>query len=160
MANLETQMPDEAVLKSRRKMIGLSGAALASFILSRGAIADAAAAFSDTDILNFALNLEYLEANFYYLAAFGCTIDRPNAAAIAAGAPSAGISITGSVGTQGIVSGGSQVPFTTIQVASYATETAIEEGKHVLFLRSALGSSAVAQPAINLGTSWGGLTAA
>ena len=160
MANLETQMPDEEVLKSRRKVIGLSGAALASFILSYGAIADAAAAFSDSDILNFALNLEYLEANFYYLAAFGCTIDRPNAAAIAAGAPSAGIPITGSVGTPGIVSGGSQVPFTTIQVASYATETAIEEGKHVLFLRSALGSSAVAQPAINLGTSWGGLAAA
>jgi len=52
------------------------------------------------------------------------------------------------------------VPFTTVTVGSYATETAIEEGKHVLFLQSALGSSAVAQPAINLGTSFQTLAAA
>jgi hypothetical protein len=156
MANKETQVLDEVMVQSRRKMLSLGGTALAGAALGGfflGARSAAAASFSDTDILNFALNLEYLEANFYYLAAFGCTIDAPNSAAIAAGAPSGGIGING-VGTQGTVSGGSQVPFTTIQVASYANETAIEEGKHVLFLRSALGSSAVAQPEINLGTSW------
>src|SRR5580700_9670805 len=142
MASMETEILDEVVAKNRRKMLALGGgAALAALILRGGAVADAAVAYSDSDILNFALNLEYLEANFYYLSAFGCTIDRPNAAAIDAGAPAAGIPITGSVGTPGIVSGGSEVPFTTIQVASYAIETAIEEGKHVLFLRSALGSS-------------------
>ena len=64
----------------------------------------------DTDILNFALNLEYLEANFYYLAAFGTTIDKANAASMAAGGPSR-IPISGSVGTAGTVSGGSKVPF-------------------------------------------------
>jgi len=155
MANTETQILDEVLVKNRRKILALGGTALAALIL-RGAISAyaAAQAFTDADILNFALNLEYLEANYYYLSAFGCTIDMPNAAAIAAGAPAAGIPITGSVGTPGTVSGGSQVPFTTIQVASYAIETAIEEGKHVLFLQSALGSLAVAQPAINLGTSW------
>jgi len=52
------------------------------------------------------------------------------------------------------------VPFTTIPVASYALETAVEEGKHVQLLLSALGSAAVAQPAINLGTSFQTLAAA
>jgi hypothetical protein len=134
-------------------MLALGATALAGIAVC-GTRAAEAATYSDSDILNFALNLEYLEANFYYLAAFGTTIDKPNAASMAAGGPTAGIPITGSVGTAGTVSGGSKVPFTTIPVASYATETAIEEGKHVLFLQSALGSAAVAQPAINLGTSF------
>lgn len=159
MANLETEILDDVIVKNRRKMLTLSGLALAGLVLN-GKSAHATASYSDSDILNFALNLEYLEANFYYLAAFGCAIDAPNAAALAAGAPAGGIPISGSVGTQGTVSGGSRVPFTTIPVASYANETAIEEGKHVLFLQAALGSSAVAQPAINLGTSWPGLATA
>ena len=112
----------------------------------------ATAAYTDDDILNFALNLEYLEANFYYLAAFGTTIDVANPAATAAGAPL--IKLSGTVGTAGTVSGGSLVPFATIPVASYAIETAVEEGKHVQLLLGALGSVAVAQPAINLGTSF------
>ncbi len=153
MANKETQILDEVVVQSRRKMLAFGGTALAGLILA-GAKSAAAASYSDADILNFALNLEYLEANFYYLSAFGCTIDAPNSAAIAAGAPPTGIPISGAVGTMGTVSGGSKVPFTSIQVASYANETAIEEGKHVLFLQAALGSAAVAQPTINLGSSW------
>ncbi len=153
MANQETEILDDVIVKNRRKMLSIGGLALAGLALRSVGSARAAASYSDTDILNFALNLEFLEANFYYLSAFGCTIDMPNAAAIAAGAPSAGIPITGSVGTAGTVATGTAVvpvPFTTIQVASYANETAIEEGKHVLFLQSALGSSAVAQPAISL----------
>lgn len=162
MANQETQILDEIISTSRRKMLTLGAASLAGLVMAGSATsAEAAtASYSDTDILNFALNLEYLEANFYYLAAFGTTIDQPNSASVAAGGPSAGIPITGSVGTAGTVSGGSMVPFSTIEVASYATETAIEEGKHVLFLQGALGGSAVAQPAINLGTSWQTLAAA
>lgn len=162
MANQETQLLDEIITTSRRKMLTLGAASLAGLVMAASATEAkaATASYSDADILNFALNLEYLEANFYYLAAFGTTIDKPNAASVAAGGPSAGIPITGSVGTAGTVSGGSMVPFATIAVGSYATETAIEEGKHVLFLQSALGSSAVAQPAINLGTSWQTLAAA
>jgi hypothetical protein len=163
MANQETQLIDDILLTSRRKLLTLGAASIAGMVAGAAIAprtAAMAAGYTDNDILNFALNLEYLEANFYYLSAFGCTIDKPNAAAIAAGAPSAGIPITGSVGTAGTVSGGSQVPFTTITAGSYATETAIEEGKHVLLLQSALGSLAVAQPAINLGTSWQTLAAA
>jgi hypothetical protein len=159
MANVETQILDDIIVKSRRKMMALGIASVAGLVVG-GAKQAQAATYSDADILNFALNLEYLEANFYYLSAFGCTIDKPNTAATNAGAPSAGIPITGSVGTAGTVSGGSKVPFAITAVGAYATETAIEEGHHVLFLQSALGSAAVAQPAINLGTSWVTLAAA
>jgi hypothetical protein len=153
MANQETQLLDDIIVSSRRKMLTLGAASIAGLMLASSTrSAKAAATYTDADILNFALNLEYLEANFYYLAAFGCTIDKPNPAAVAAGAPAAGIPITLSsgVGTAGTVTGGSMVPFATVQVASYAIETAIEEGKHVLVLQSALGSAAVNQPAINL----------
>ncbi len=162
MANQETQLLDEIITTSRRKMMTFGAASLAGLMMAATAkdAKAATAAYSDSDILNFALNLEYLEANYYYLAAFGTTIDVPNAASVAAGGPAAGISITGTVGTAGTVSGGSMVPFATIQAGSYATETAIEEGKHVLFLQGALSTMAVAQPAINLGTSWQGLAAA
>jgi len=153
MANQETQILDDVIATSRRKMLswGLKGAAgVAASILPLQRAA--AASYTDADILNFALNLEYLEANFYYLAAFGTTIDVANAASTAAGAPL--IKLTGTVGTAGTVMGGSAVPFSTIPVASYAIETAVEEGKHVQLLLSTLGTSAVAQPAINLGTSF------
>jgi hypothetical protein len=153
MANQETQLLDEIIVTSRRKMLTLGVSSLAGLVVGANSIsAKAAAAYTDADILNFALNLEYLEANFYYLATFGTTIDKANAASTAAGAPL--IALSGTVGTAGTVSGGSMVPFTTIPVASYATETAVEEGKHVQLLLTALGSAAAAQPAINLGTSF------
>jgi hypothetical protein len=156
MANQETQFLDDVIVKSRRKMLslGLSSLAGAAGAALTGALAPAAqaATFTDADILNFALNLEYLEANFYYLAAFGTTIDVANAMSTAAGALT--IKLTGTVGTPGTVTGGSMVPFSTTEVASYAIETAIEEGKHVNLLLGALKTAAVAQPAINLGTSF------
>jgi hypothetical protein len=159
MATLETQILDDIIVTSRRRLLTLGGAALAGLALTSAETAHAATTYSDSDILNFALNLEYLEANFYYISAFGCTIDKPNAAAMAAGAPTAGIPINVGVGTAGTVtcSVTGPVPFATTTAASYAKETAIEEGKHVLFLQSALGSSTqVAQPAINLDIAAGG----
>jgi hypothetical protein len=153
MANEETQILDDVIASGRRKMLSFglkSLAGLATGVFAAGAAQ--AASFTDSDILNFALNLEYLEANFYYLAAFGTTIDVSNSASTAAGAPK--ITLSGTVGTSGTVTGGAKVPFSTIAVGSYATEVAVEEGKHVQLLLGALGSAAVAQPAINLGSSF------
>jgi hypothetical protein len=159
MANQETQLFDDMIVKSRRRMLTLGVRSLAGLAFAATTrSAKASTTYTDADILNFALNLEYLEANFYYMAAFGTTIDVANSASTAAGAPL--ITLSGTVGTAGTVSGGSKVPFTTIPVASYAIETAIEEGKHVQTLLTALGSSAVAQPAINIGTSFQALATA
>lgn len=158
MANQETQILDEVIVSSRRKMLTFGLTSLAGIAAGAFASSAAAASYTDADILNFALNLEYLEANFYYLAAFGTTIDVSNSASTAAGAPQ--ITLSGTVGTAGTVSGGSQVPFATVEVGSYATETAVEEGNHVKLLLGALGSLAVAQPAINLGTSFPALATA
>ena len=158
MANQETQKVDE-IISSRRAMMMLGGTALAGLALTKVAKAQSTPAFTDNDILNFALNLEYLESNFYYLAAFGTTIDVGNAASKAAGAAS--LPITGS-GTQGTVTvkSNAKVPFAQVAVGAYAVETAIEEGKHVAFLQKVLGSAAVAQPAIDLQTSFNTLAAA
>jgi hypothetical protein len=142
MATLETQVLDDIIVKSRRKMLSLGTTALAGLVLGGATKKAEAATLTDTDILNFALNLEYLEANFYNLAVNGQTIDKL----------STPIGITGT-GTQGTVTtkaNFAKVPFTNATIAAYARETAIEEGKHVSFLRGALGASAVAQPAINL----------
>jgi hypothetical protein len=100
----------------------------------------------DVDVLNFALNLEYLEASYYTFAAFGSGL-------------TAGLQ-TGT-GTQGAVTGGAQVPFRDASVAAYAREIASDENLHVTFLRQQLGSSAVAMPAINIdGGANGAFTAA
>jgi hypothetical protein len=95
----------------------------------------AAAAVSDAAVLNFALNLEYLEAQFYAYAVSG------------RGIPD---SLTGGTGNRGSVSGGRRVRFRSRTVRQYAEEIASDERQHVEFLRTALGSAAVSQPAIDL----------
>src|ERR1700761_7622367 len=62
--------------------------------------------------------------------------------------------MTSGSGNHGGVTGGHQVPFKTRSIREFATEIAKDEYEHVAFLRSALGSAKVSQPAINLSSSF------
>jgi hypothetical protein len=90
---------------------------------------------SDQNILNFALNLEYLEAQFYAFAVTGTSIP---------------INLLSGTGRAGAPTGGRQVTFTDPMIRAFAREIAADEQAHVAFLRSQLGSAAVAQPDLDL----------
>ncbi|MBA3914032.1 MAG: ferritin-like domain-containing protein [Acidobacteriales bacterium] len=91
---------------------------------------------SDTDILNFALNLEYLEAEFYLMATWGTTLE--------------GLGILKASDTTGPTTGGKMVNFSGANVSFVASGLRTDEMNHVIYLRSTLGSAAVKKPAINL----------
>ena len=121
---------------SRRKFA--KSAVAAGFAIGAAGLTSEAQAQSitDVDILNFALNLEYLEAEFYTVVTTGRRI------------ADLGIGV-GGVGPQGATTGGGMVALDD-RAAQVALALANEEQMHVRFLRSALGSAAIAKPAINL----------
>ena len=92
-------------------------------------------ASSDAMVLNFALNLEYLEAEFYQRAVNGTALPA---------------SMTGGHGFYGTVIGGRQVAFTTDTTRQYAKEIAHNELEHVALVRAALGSAVIARPTLDL----------
>jgi hypothetical protein len=110
--------------------IGVVGASLLGGQVVR------AQSLTDADILNFALNLEYLEAEFYTMATTGKTIAEY------------GIAVSGS-GDSGPTTGGRKISFGASTMA-IMKEVADNERNHVQLLRDALGPAAVAKPAINL----------
>ncbi len=90
----------------------------------------------DADIFNFALNLEYLEAEFYLYAATGT------------GLPA---NMRTGTGYQGGVNPGMAVPFKSAAIQQYAQRIAVDEMSHVRFIRTVLGAAAVAEPTIDVG---------
>ena len=99
------------------------GAGSPDAALAQGAPAD----ISDIDIVQFALNFEYLGAEYYLRSVNG------------AGLQAGDIDGVGGIGT---VSGGRQVPFSDTLVRKLAFELAADEEAHVRTLRAALPPSA------------------
>ena len=123
---------------NRRGFLGamLAAAAVATTLEGREAFAQTTAP-PITDVLNFALNLEYLEANFYLYASTG------------AGLPSSlngnGVAVQGAPG---------KLPFTDANTLAVCQALAQDEVNHIADLRSAitsLGGTPIPQPLINLG---------
>jgi hypothetical protein len=140
-----TSNPQPKLGSGRRQFLhtlGLGAAGAAVFGTAALSSSEAnAQAVTDAAILTFALNLEYLEAEFYLRAATG------------EGLP------PGDIGpSPGPVTGGSMVNFMgNAIVKAYAIEIAQEEHKHVQFLRAALialTGSAISRPALDLSSSF------
>lgn len=131
----------------RNFLAGIGAAGAASVLAGCGgsslATPPAGTSYTDTDILNFALNLEYLEAEFYLHAATG-----------------SGLATADAGSNPGTVTGGAQVTGLSSAQQNILNEIAYDEQQHVRFLRSALGSAAVARPAIDITNSFNALAAA
>lgn len=102
---------------------------------------------SDNDILNFALNLEYLEAEFYLRGATG-----------------SGLSSADALSGAGTVTGGTAaVPNPTPAFSMYMNEIAQNELNHVRFLQAAIGGNSgtpVPRPNINFTAAFNALASA
>ncbi len=152
MSNLTTSNEPEQNELGRRSLVSQFGGAAAT-IMAVGAAATggvaltsqpaAAQAVTDADIANFALNLEYVEAEYYIRAFLGRGLDASDRSGVG--------------GAGGFVLGGSAVPFVTEAIAAYAQKITIDEVNHVRFLRRVLGSAAVAAPNIDLLNSFNAL---
>jgi hypothetical protein len=116
--------------------LGLIGGTILGACGGGSSSASAQSGPTDPEILNFALNLEYLEATFYAYATTGAGLSS---------------SLMSGAGTPGTVIPGHAVTFTDPVVQAYANEIAKDELEHVAFLRTALGASAVAMPALDVG---------
>jgi hypothetical protein len=129
---------------SRRTFLAGAGSVAATTLIvgcgNDGTMPPNSTGVTDADILNFALNLEYLEAEFYLHAATGSGL----ASADAGSSP-------------GAVTGGAMVAGLSTAQQNILNEIAYDEQEHVRFLRSALASSAVARPAIDLTNSFNAL---
>lgn len=142
ISDLVSESPNR---RSLLKKLGMATVATGAAMVGGGLKLDAdPAAPTVVDVLQFALNLEYLEAEFYTVATTGQTID-----------VAYGIGIDGS-GNTGPTTGGNAVNFSNnlVYTQTIAQQIGNDERAHVTLLRGALtqaGIQPIAKPAINLG---------
>lgn len=91
---------------------------------------------TEADVLNFALNFAYLQAQFYTYATTGSGVDA---------------SLLTGTGTPGAATGARQRVFDDAVIGRYAREIAADCRAHLSLLRGVIGSTVIAQPAIDLG---------
>ena len=139
----------EEVVKAspnRRKFLKTLGAATAA-VTAMGVATPSAEAQSSTElaVLNFALNLEYLEAEFYTYGQYGYGIENFNI-------KTSGVASGGNPASGGTTTGGKKVTFSNSLVFSgpITAEIGSDERAHVVLLQSFLGSQAIAKPNLNL----------
>lgn len=130
--------------RSFLKTLGVATAAVGALSVA-GVKPAAAQTNTEVEVLNFALNLEYLEAEFYTYAVYGNSIT-------AHGLGINGHANAGNPTAGGTTTGGAKVDFSNslIFTAPIAAEIGSDERAHVALLRQALGSLAIAKPNINL----------
>ena len=128
--SITTAPGDAPTNPSRAAMFAALAAVASTAMISTPA---EAAHVSDNDILNFALNLEYLEAEYYLRGVLGQTLDQ---------------AVGSSLG--GTVRGGRKVTFSSPVRQGFGEDIARNELAHVKFLRSTLGSQAIQRPTIDL----------
>ncbi len=125
---------------SRRNFLAGAGVGIAGAVVASAAVLGCgdtnvyvdAQGQSEADVLNFALNLEYLEATFYSYIVTGKDIDS---------------SLTG--GGPAPQNPPPMITFANQQSADLFAEIAFDEISHVSALRSALSTLAVARPQLN-----------
>ena len=139
-----------------RRLLGRLGAGALAFgamAVMGSKSAKAATAAYDLDVLNFALNLEYLEAEFYLRAVTGVGLSSfTTSAGVALGSATAVSAPTTTL-----------VPFSSPAVAYWAEKIANDELAHVRFLIEgipAYGGTVAPEPAIDLMTSFNTLAEA
>lgn len=128
----------------RRIGFATAGSAGLAALASPARAASPAPTETDVAVLNFALNLEYLEAEYYLYATTG------------QGLEGAVIDVDGSNNEKAgkvIVKKRAKVNFATAAFEDYANEIAVDEANHVKFIRAALeanGATIAARPRIDL----------
>ncbi|MCQ8242014.1 ferritin-like domain-containing protein [Rhizosaccharibacter radicis] len=134
---------DRTGMQRRNLLSGVAAGGVGAILAGVGGIPTAARAQtakpSDEDILNFALNFEYLGAELYLHALTGSGLSAAD---------------TGGVGTPGSVLGGRAVAFSTDVIRQGVSKLAEDEVAHVRTLRTRLGALAIARPAINISADW------